>query len=176
MQRTGVFIDVQNVYLTTQALWREGKVNFSRVNFARFRDYLQAEGKPVLLSAFTCYDPQNEGQRSFISALALLGYRVISKPTRRLPDGSIKASVDLELAVEALSQAPYLDKVVLVTGDGDFKTLVDRLCSMGKIVKVIGPANLTSPELIQAAHEFDNLHEIEGIGDLTGLWQQNSET
>ncbi|HOJ39185.1 MAG TPA: NYN domain-containing protein [bacterium] len=176
MQKVGVFIDVQNIYLTTQALWREGRIKFGKINFARLRDYLKGEGAVVMLNAFTCYDPENEGQRSFINALALLGYRVISKPTRRLPDGSIKASVDLEMAIETLNLAPHLDKVVLVTGDGDFKTLVDCLCAAGKIVKVIGPANMTSPELIQAAHEFVNLHGIEGIGDLTGLGQSNSET
>ncbi len=158
MKRVGVFIDVQNVYLTTQSVYGQG-----RINFARLRDHFSEEGAIVTLSAFTCYDPNNEGQRSFLNVLGLLGYRVISKPFRRLPDGAVRANMDLEMAVEILSQAAHLDEVVLVTGDGDFKVLVDFLCASGKLVRVVGPERLTSPELIQAAHRFTNLHQIEGI-------------
>jgi len=67
------------------------------------------------------------------------------------------------MAVEILTQAEYLDEVVLVTGDGDFKAIVDALCLKGKVVKIIGPDRLTSPELIQASHQYINLHQIEGI-------------
>ncbi len=161
MKRVGVFIDVQNIYLTTKTVYGRGKLNFSRL-----RDYLLEDGALVTLSAFMCYDPDNEGQYSFLSALGLLGYRVISKPLRKLPDGSIKANMDLEMAIEILSQAVHLDEIVLVSGDGDFKALVDYLCSMGKVVKVIGPDRLTSPELIQSCHQFVNLHKIEGILDV----------
>ena len=162
MKRIGVFIDVQNVYLTTQAVFGRGKINFSRL-----RDYFNnGEGNLVTLNAFTCYDPDNEGQRAFINALGLSGYRVISKPLRRLPDGSIKANMDLEMAIEVLSQADCLDEIVLVTGDGDFKVLIDYLSVKGKVVTVLGPERLTSLELIQACHRFLNLHKIEGIFDI----------
>ena len=166
MRRVGVFIDAQNIYLTTQAVFGQGKINF-----AALRDYLNGKGlggneAVITASVFTSYDPNSEGQWAFLNALGLLGYRVIAKPIRRLPDGSIKANMDLEMAIEILSQAPHLDEVVLVSGDGDFKVLVDYLCAMGKVVKVIGPDKLTSPELIQAAHQFINLHKIEGILDV----------
>lgn len=159
MKRVSVFIDMQNVYLATQTVHGKGKINFTAL-----RDYLQADkDSAVTMSIFTCYDPNNDGQRSFLTALGLLGYRVISKPLRKLPDGTIKANMDLEIAVEILRQAPYLDEIVLVSGDGDFNILVDLLCNMGKVVKVIGPDKLTSPELIQAAHHFVNLTSIPGI-------------
>jgi uncharacterized LabA/DUF88 family protein len=159
MKRVGVFIDIQNVYLTTQALYGHG-----RINFATLRDFLlRGTDGIVTMSAFTCFDPESDGQRSFRNALGLMGYRVISKPLRRLPDGTIKANMDMDMAVEILTQAEYLDEVVLVTGDGDFKAIVDALCLKGKVVKIIGPDRLTSPELIQASHQYINLHQIEGI-------------
>lgn len=161
MKRIGIFIDVQNIYLTTQSLYGRGKINF-----ARLRDYFHEEGTVVTLSAFTCYDPNNESQRSFLNLLGLLGFRVVSKPLRRLPDGSLKASMDLEIAIEVFGQKDHLDEIVLVTGDGDFKVLVDFLCAMGKRVRVVGPEKYTAPELIQASHEFVNLHRIDGILDL----------
>ena len=160
MKRIGVFIDVQNVYLTTQAVFGQG-----RINFARLRDYFEDGESVVTLSAFTCYDPNNDAQRSFLNALGLLGYRVISKPIRKLPDGSTKANMDLDMAIEILSQSDHLDEVVLISGDGDFKSLVDFLTSRGRVVHVMGPEKLTSPELIQASHRFSNLHKVDGILD-----------
>ncbi len=162
MRRIGVFLDIQNIYLTTRQVYGEG-----RINFLKLRKYLCERSQGVVtLNAFTCYDPEKQDQMAFLNALGLMGYRVISKPLRRLPNGDIKANMDLEMALEVLSQSPYLDEIVLVTGDGDFKALVDYLARNGKVVKVIGPHNLTSPDLIQACHEFENLHQIPGIRDL----------
>jgi uncharacterized LabA/DUF88 family protein len=96
-------------------------------------------------------------------ALAMMGYRVVAKPLKRLPDGNIKASMDMEMALEILTSAPYLDEIVLVTGDGDFAPMVDYLARMGKIVKVIGPDRLTSPDLIRSCDQFVNLSQIDGI-------------
>lgn len=162
-KRIGVFIDIQNIYLTTREVYGDGKINF-----ARLREYLESEPNTIVtISAFTCVDPENKDQNSFLNALGLTGYRVISKPIHRMPDGNIKANMDLEMALEVLSQAPFLDEIVLVTGDGDFKALVDFLCRGGKVVRVIGPDRLTSPDLIQASHRFINLHRIEGIRDFS---------
>jgi uncharacterized protein (TIGR00288 family) len=80
-----------------------------------------------------------------------------------MPDGNIKASMDIEMALEILSMAPHLDEVVLVTGDGDFAPLVDTLSRMGKVVKVIGPDRFTSQDLIHSCDEFINLSQVEGI-------------
>jgi len=158
MRRIGVFIDVQNVYLCTKSVFQQGKINW-----AALKESLEEEDAIVTLSAFTSYDPQNSRQQDFMNWLGLNGYRVICKPLKTLPDGSIKASMDLEMAVEILMQAPSLDEVVLVTGDGDFAVLVDHLCAMGKVVRILGPEKLTSPDLIRACHRFENLHGIEGI-------------
>jgi uncharacterized LabA/DUF88 family protein len=163
MKRVGVFVDVQNIYLTTRQVFGDGRLNFDRL-----RKYLcQGDNAITTLNAFTCYDPANREQMSFLNALGLIGYRVIAKPIRRLPNGDIKANMDLEMALEVLSQASSLDEIVLVTGDGDFKALIDYLARQGKVVRVVGPQELTSPDLIQACHVFENLHHIEGIRDLT---------
>jgi len=164
MKRIAVFIDVQNIYLTTKQVFGDG-----RLNFKTLREYLSNRTNAfVTLNAFTCYNPENRDQISFMNALGLMGYRVISKPIRRLPNGDIKANMDLEMALEVLSQAPALDEIVLITGDGDFKALVDHLAREGKVVRVIGPHELTSPDLIQSCHFFENLHQIPAIRELPG--------
>jgi uncharacterized LabA/DUF88 family protein len=158
MRRVGVFIDVQNIYMCVKQAF-----GAPRVNYKALRDFLGREGAQVKMVAFTCYDPDDSGQMSFLHALAFMGYRVVAKPFKRMPDGNIKASMDIEMALEILSMAPHLDEVVLVTGDGDFAPLVDTLSRMGKVVKVIGPDRFTSQDLIHSCDEFINLSQIEGI-------------
>jgi len=98
-----------------------------------------------------------------VMALALMGYRVVTKPIKRLADGNIKANMDMEMALEILEQAPSLDEIVIVSGDSDFVSLINRLARMGKKVVVIGPEQYSSPELIQACHEFITLSQIPGF-------------
>ncbi|MGB9690745.1 MAG: NYN domain-containing protein [Candidatus Sumerlaeaceae bacterium] len=163
MKRIAVFIDIQNIYLTTKQVFGDGRINFDtlRAHLSKGSDTV------VTFNAFTCYDPNNREQMSFLNALGLIGYRVIAKPIRRLPNGETKANMDLEMALEVMSQSEAVDEMVLVTGDGDFKALIDHLARRGKIVRVIGPQELTSPDLIQSCHIFENLHQIPGIRALT---------
>jgi uncharacterized LabA/DUF88 family protein len=156
--RVGAFIDVQNIYMCVKSVFGHTKINYKVL-----RDFLTRDGALVKMVAFTCYDPENRSQVDFMHALALMGYRVVAKPLKRMPDGNIKASMDMEMALEILVSAPYLDEIVLVTGDGDFAPIVDHVARMGKIVKVIGPDRLTSPDLIRVCDQFINLAQIDGI-------------
>ncbi|MCS7252938.1 MAG: NYN domain-containing protein [Armatimonadota bacterium] len=159
--KVGVFIDVQNLYLCIKSVFNQAKINYRAL-----KEFLSRNGAIVKMTAFTCYDPDNRSQLDFIHALAIMGYRVVAKPLKRLPDGSVKASMDMEMAIEILSEAPHLDEIVIVTGDGDFAPLIDQLARMGKVVKVIGPDKLTSPELIRSCDAFINLTQIDGILDI----------
>lgn len=156
--RVGVFVDVQNVYMCVKSVFGHAKINYKAL-----RDFLMRDGALIKMVAFTCYDPENRSQVDFMHALALMGYRVVAKPLKRMPDGNIKASMDMEMALEILAATPYLEELVLVTGDGDFAPIVDYVARMGKIVKVIGPDRLTSPELIRSCDQFINLAQIDNI-------------
>ncbi len=159
--RIGVFIDVQNLYHTTKELWPGYKLNYRAL-----RDYILSQApnpRAVTFHAFTAINPEWRAQEQFLWALVHMGYRIISKPIRRMPDGSIKGDMDLEMALEILQMAPSLDEVVLVTGDGDFVPLVHQLAWMGKIVRVIGPGRLTAQELAMVAHHFQSIEHIEGF-------------
>ncbi len=156
--RRGVFIDVQNLYWGMRSFHPQAWIDYWQL-----QHFLRQDGATVTLSAFTYYDPDNKSQVDFIHALSLMGYRVVARPLRRLASGAVKGDIDLELALAVLDEAPYLDEIVLVTGDGDFVPLVNRLVQQGKLVKVIGPDKVTAPELIWACHEFINLSQIEGV-------------
>ncbi len=159
-RKIGVFIDLQNIYLGVRRSTCGDKVDYRKLK--EFLGEMYPDDT-VTLCAFTCHDPSNKAQGDFLNTLAMMGYRVVSKPIKRLPDGNIKANMDLEMAIEVFSQAPFLDEIVLVTGDGDFTVLVNQMCLMGKLVTVIGPDRSTAPELMQAAHTFISLSDINGI-------------
>jgi len=153
----GIFIDLQNLYSA-------GKSSGYQLDYQSFRNYfLQSPAHYTRFTAFSSYDPQREDQHRFLMALARMGYRIVSKPLKRLPSGETKANMDMEMAMEILAVAPHLHEIVIVSGDGDFTALVNYLIQQGKIVKVAGPDEYTASELIQACHEFIPLSTIPGF-------------
>lgn len=158
--RTGVFVDVQNVQETFE---RQGKeVRYDAI----IRHILTTgnrEKETCKFVAFVPYRRDDERRQRLIDALSFQGYRVVSKPVRERPDGTIKANMDIEITLEILSMSESLDEIVLVTGDGDFVALVDWLSKRGKRVISVGLGRgFTSVELIRACDEYINLDEIEG--------------
>jgi uncharacterized LabA/DUF88 family protein len=160
MTQVGVFVDVQNVQETFE---RQGKeVRYD----ALIRHVLVAsrrERHECKFIAFVPYKRDDERRQRLIDALSFQGYRVVSKPVRERPDGSVKANMDIEMTLEVLSMSEPLAEVVLVTGDGDFVALVDWLSKRGKRVVTIGLGRgYTSVELIRACDDYTNIDEIEG--------------
>ena len=72
-------------------------------------------------------------------------------------DGSMKGDWDMEMALEILDAAPRLDVIVLVSGDGDFTSLVHRVKGMGPRVEVAAFPRNTAKSLLEAADEFHPL-------------------
>lgn len=173
---TGVFVDVQNVQETFE---RQGK----EVRYDAIIRYILTTGnherERCKFVAFVPFRRDDERRQRLIDALSFQGYRVVSKPVRERPDGTIKANMDIEITLEILSMCEFLDEIVLVTGDGDFLALVDWLSKRGKRVTIIGLGRgYTSVELIRAGDEYINLDEIEGAVKLQPLnreWEESSE-
>ena len=151
-----MYVDVQNIYFSYKP---------RRIDYEVLKKFIEERFKDVMVTfhAFTAYEEGQKEQMSFLNALALMGYRVVSKPVKTLPDGSKKGNLDMEIALEVLSQAPYIDEIVLVTGDGDFVPLVSRLSMMGKKITIMGPEETTAPDLIRACHEFVSLGQVQGL-------------
>lgn len=158
--KTGVFIDVQNVQETFE---RQGKeVRYDAI-IRHIITTSNRERESCKFVAFVPFRRDDERRQRLIDALSFQGYRVVAKPVRERPDGTIKANMDIEITLEILSMSEFLDEIVLVTGDGDFVALVDWLSKRGKRVISIGLGRgSTSVELIRACDEYINLDEIEG--------------
>src|SRR6202035_5548828 len=95
--------------------------------------------------------------QKFVQPFVGHGYRIITKPLKRFADGSMKGNFDVELAMDVLTMADRLDVVCLVSGDGDFRRLVEMVASKGVRVEVIAFSASTSSELRAASDEYIDL-------------------
>ena len=99
------------------------------------------------------------------------GFKIIKKYVRRFKDedGNIttKANADMDLAIDALLQARNLDRIILLTGDGDFLRLIIALQNMGCRVEVIGFHNV-SKELREVADSYISGFLVPGLLPIIG--------
>ena len=143
-----LFVDVQNVYYTTrQAFGR----NF---DYNKFWSRATADRQVIKAIAYAI-DRGDKKQLEFQNILRAIGFEVKLKPFIQRSDGSAKGDWDVGIAIDALEYSEGADIVVLVSGDGDFDLLVNKLrVDKGKFVEVYGVAKLTSASLMNAASEF----------------------
>jgi uncharacterized LabA/DUF88 family protein len=153
MKRVAIFVDVQNVYYTTrQAFGAQFDYNafWQRVT----------ESREVVHAAAFAIDRGDEKQRQFQNILRGIGFEVRLKPFIARSDGSAKGDWDVGITLDVIDWADKTDVVVLVTGDGDFEPLVDRLRQRHALeVEVYGVAQLTAGALMRAATRFVAIDE-----------------
>ncbi len=148
--RVGVFIDVQNMYYSARQL--KGKLDFDALLQAAVLD------RRLILARAYVVESKEIDQSGFIAMLEQRGIEVRRKTVKVRADGSMKGDWDMEMALDILEAAPRLDVVVLVSGDGDFTSLVNRVKSMGPRVEVIAFPKNTAKSLVEAA---DNFHPLD---------------
>ena len=148
MNKVAIFVDVQNVYYTTRQIYR--------CNFDYNRFWAQVtDGREVVKAVAYATDRGDKKQAEFQNILRAIGFEVRLKPFLQRSDGSAKADWDVGITIDALEYTDDADTVVLVSGDGDFDLLVNKLrVSKGKHVEVFGVRELTSVSLINAASQF----------------------
>lgn len=123
------FIDSQNLNMGVKSMgWK--------IDYRRFRQYLRNKYNISKAFIFIGYIPGNE---SLYTSLQEMGFILIFKPTMELPDGKIKGNVDAELVLHTMIQLPNFDKAIIVSGDGDFRCLVEYLADQEKLLKIMAP-------------------------------------
>lgn len=150
-QRVGVFIDTQNIYHSAK------NIHHSKANFgAILKDAVDGR---VLIRAMAYVVTTESGEESaFFGALEKAGIEIRSKPLQIFLGGAKKADWDVGMAIDAVSLAPKLDSVILLTGDGDFVPLVKFLQNThGCQVEVITFGKSASGRLIEACDDFFDL-------------------
>jgi len=152
-QRVGVFIDTQNVYHSAKNIYH------ARANFGNILKDSVAGRRLVRARAYSVTTESGE-EKGFFEALSKIGIEMITKELQVFFGGAKKADWDVGLAVDAITAAPKLDTVILVTGDGDFVPLVQYLQRhSGCQVEVVSFGRSSSAKLKEAADDFLDLDE-----------------
>lgn len=151
--RIAVFVDVQNIYYTTrQAYGRQ-------FNYRELWQRISAEGEIVSATAYAIHRDDDK-QLKFQDALRHIGFTVKLKPYIQRRDGSAKGDWDVGIAIDVLDAAPDVDTVVLLSGDGDFDLLLEKITSDYAVsAEVYGVEELTANSLIKAASKFHAIEE-----------------
>ena len=109
----------------------------------------------VINAAAYAVDRGDEKQQQFQNILRAIGFEVKLKPFIQRADGSAKGDWDVGITLDAIEFAAQSDTVILVTGDGDFDLLAQKMRSQYDCkVEVYGVPKLTAASLINAASVF----------------------
>ncbi len=152
-QRIGIFIDAQNLYHSAKNLY-QAKVNFGQV----VKD--AAAGRSIIRAIAYVITTESGEERGFFDALSKVGIEAKTKDLQIFSGGAKKADWDVGLAVDAITMAPKLDTVIIISGDGDFVPLIEYLrFSQGCQVEVVSFGQSSSHRIKEAADEFIDLSE-----------------
>jgi len=162
--RTALFIDGANLYSTAKALGFD-------IDYKRLLKEFQSHGALVRAFYYTAVieDQEFSAVRPLLDWLAYNGFTVVTKPTKEFIDDNghrkVKGNMNIELAVNAMELADHVDHVVLFSGDGGFRSLVEAVQRRGVRVTVVSTISSQPPmiadELRRQADVFTDLVELQ---------------
>ena len=164
LEKIALFIDGANLYNATKSLGFE-------IDYKRLLQEFQSRGKLVRAYYYTAMleDQEFSALKPLIDWLDYNGFTVVTKPTKEFVDQTgrrkMKGNMAIELAVDAMELAEHVDQIVLFSGDGDFRSLVEAVQRRGVRVTVISTISSQPPmiadELRRQADVFTDLVELQ---------------
>jgi uncharacterized LabA/DUF88 family protein len=153
-ERVTLFIDGSNLFYAAMHLNLE-------IDYFKLLGHLVNGRKLVRAYFYTGVDRANDKQQGFLLWMRRHGYRVVTKDLVQLPDGSRKANLDVEMAVDMLSMVENYDTAILVSGDGDLAYAVNAIAYKGARVEVVSLQSMTSDSLLNVADAYTDLGAIQ---------------
>jgi len=153
VNKIAIFVDVQNIYYTTRHAYGR------QFNYHKFWERISYEGEIISATAYAIYR-NNDKQIKFQDALKHIGFTVKLKPYIQRSDGSAKGDWDVGITIDVMETVKKVDTVVLLSGDGDFDLLLQKIIAdYGITSQVYGVAELTANSLINSATKFHPIEE-----------------
>ncbi|TDQ82529.1 uncharacterized LabA/DUF88 family protein [Dongia mobilis] len=162
-ERVGLFIDGANLHAAARALGFD-------IDYKRLLKHFQEQCHLIRAFYYTALieDQDYSPLRPLVDWLDYNGFTMVTKPTKEFTDAmgrrKIKGNMDIELAIDVLEMSAHLDHVVLFSGDGDFRRLVEAVQRRGVRVSVVSTVRSTPPmvadELRRQADMFVELEEL----------------
>ena len=164
-ERIALFIDGPNLYSTAKNLGFDIDYKLLKQEFASKARLVRAMYYTALLD-----DQEYSPIRPLVDWLDYNGYTMVTKPAKEFTDSmgrrKIKGNMDIEIAIDMLQMAGFLDHVVLFSGDGDFRSLVEAVQQRGVRVSVVSSLR-TQPAMVadDLRRQADNFIELNDIAE-----------
>lgn len=167
--KLAIFIDGANLYASTRALGVD-------IDYKKLLKEFQNRGLLVRAFYYTAIiedDQEYSSIRPLLDWLDYNGYMVVTKPAKEFTDAmgarKVKGNMEIELAMDAIELADHVDEIVVFSGNGDFRRLVETLKRRGVRVTIVSTIATQPPmvadDLRRAADTFIDLNELkEKIG------------
>ena len=167
-ERLALFIDGSNLYAAAKTLGFDIDYKLLRQEFMRRGKLLRAFYYTALLE-----NDEYSPIRPLVDWLNYNGFSMVTKPAKEYPDSmgrrKVKGDMDIELAVDAMELAPRVDHIVIFSGDGDFRPLVESLQRQGVRVSVVSTIRSQPPMISDdLRRQADNFIELDDLRDVIG--------
>jgi uncharacterized LabA/DUF88 family protein len=173
-EKLALFIDGQNLHFTAKGL------GFN-IDFKRFLAEFKTRGVLVRAYYYTIIAEEFQTTRPLIDWLDYNGFTVRTNSVKEFDDGEgrrkFKRNIGIELAVDAFEIAKHVDHIVLFSGDGDFRPLVEAIQSLGPRVTVVSSMR-TKPAMVadELRRQADTFLELDDLKASIGrTMEQSSE-
>jgi uncharacterized LabA/DUF88 family protein len=167
-ERLGIFIDGANLYSAARGL------DFD-IDYKKLLEEFRKRGRLIRANYYTALLENEEYTpiRPLIDWLDYNGFKIVSKAAKEYSDDTgrrrIKGDMDVELAVDMMEASSYLDHIVLFSGDGDFRKVVEAVQRRGVRVSVVSTLKSSPPMASDdLRRQADAFIELADLGKLVG--------
>jgi len=177
-ERVAMFIDGTNLYAAARSLGFD-------IDYRRLLEVFASRGRLIRAFYYTALveDQEYSPIRPLVDWLDYNGYSMVTKPTKEYTDAfgrrKIKGNMDIELAIDVMEMAEKVDHIIIFSGDGDFRRLVEACQRKGVRVSVVSTMRSSPPmvadELRRQADNFIELAELSNLIARAGGMQQNRQ-
>lgn len=159
--RIALFIDGANLHATSRTLGFD-------IDYKRLLAEFGSRGVVLRAFYYSAMDPELSSLRPLLDWLDYNGYTVVTRPSRESVDAGggrkFKGNLEVDLAVDAMELAGHIDEMILFSGDGDFRPLIEAVQRRGVRVTVVSTASSKPPivadELRRQADDFIDLAKL----------------
>lgn len=153
------FIDEANITVQAERLGL-------RIDYKKLLNYLNDHYNLLRAYLYTGLDLENSGLNNFVMMLRRTGFRVVHFRGDERADGSVKANLDVHIAVDMVAMADSYDVAILFSGDGDYVPAIEVISRKGVRVEVVSLEEHAANHLLDHADHFIDLRELIEENDL----------
>ena len=160
-EKVAIFIDGSNLYAAARALEFD-------IDYKKLLEWIASQGRLVRAFYYTALidDYEYSPIRSLVDWLDYNGYSMVTKPTKEFIDAQgrkkIKGNMDIELAIDMMEMADNVDHIMLFSGDGDFRRLIEAVQRKGVRVTIVSTIKSSPPMVAdELRRQADHFLELE---------------